>query len=180
MKEYKLQREAISSYVKRTDNKAMTSIVVVFVICYLVMLFVHRDQLGTLMRSSLGFPVLLTLLMLVVIWYNNKKLTLYCAENLRIYADDHSIKRVINLDDDPRLNWLHKIGYTRAKKTSHAFDSAVNLNEITKLDQKEKDIILYTNTSNRANGKDLVAIPVELEGFDELAGISTWTLDFKY
>jgi hypothetical protein len=168
VKEYRLKPEAISQYVKRTDSKAMTGTVIAFVAGYLILLFVYKDDLGNFMRSSFGFPVLLVLLMYVVMWYNNKKLALYCAENLRIYLDEHSIQRVINLDNDRRLNWLHKVGYNQAKKTSYAFDSAVNLSELTKVDRKQQDMILYTKTSNRVNGKDLVAIPAELEGFAEI------------
>jgi hypothetical protein len=171
MKEYRLRKEAISSYVKRIDNKAMTALIVVLVTGYLVLLFMYRDQLGDLMRSSLGFPVLVVLLMLIVMWYNNKKLALYCAENLRIYADGYSVKRVIDLDEETRLNWLHRIGYNRARETSYAFASEVTVNAITKIDQKGKDMILYTHTSNKLNNKDIVHIPVELDGYYELAAM---------
>ena len=115
--------------------------------------------------------LLFTTLIVGLIYLNNKKLTRLNAENLRIVVDDASITRVIDLDNESRMNFLHKYAYQRAKSISGGYYSKIDFSDLKSVEIKKGDLWIKSTKSNSFNGKNIVLVPRELKGFEEVESL---------
>ena len=169
MKTYKIDSSKISDYTKRNDNRVFKILAITMVAMPFLMfpMTKQKDAPAELIYILL-FSMLFTALIIGLIYLNNKKLTRLTAENLKIVIDDNSITRVIDLDNEPRLNFLHKMAYDRAKNISGGYYAKVDFDNIKSIENKNGDLWVKTTNSNAFNGKNIVLIPRELTNFDDI------------
>jgi len=139
MKIYKIDSSKISEYTKRNDNRLFKAITIAIASLPFLMFLIMWDTPAEFIFIPL-FSILLAALMLGLVYLNNKKLTRLTAENLQIIVDDNSIIRVIDLDNEPRLNFLHKITYDKAKNISSEYYAKVDFNNIKSIENKNGDL----------------------------------------
>jgi hypothetical protein len=104
---------------------------------------------------------------LAVMYYHNKTLLTYAAENLRIVTDADSITRVVNLTNHAGLNFIHRYLYKSHSHRSSYFCTML-FSQIREVEHRDNDIVLLTATSNKLTGYDILIIPRELENLDAL------------
>lgn len=169
MKTYKVDNSKISEYTKRNDNIVFKTLAIALLAMPFLMFFITKrmDAPADFFYIML-FSLLFVALIFGLIYLNNKKLTRLTAENLQIVIDDNSITRVIDLDNEPRLNFFHKLTYSRAKNISGVYYAKVDFNYIKSIERKDGDLWVKATNSNVFNDKNIVIIPRELANFDDL------------
>ncbi len=169
MKEFKLNPDRISEYTKRTSNRVLRTIIFVLIgISFLTFLMTQqkgfpKESIGIIFTSHF-----LAIIILGLIYLNNSKLSRLCAENLRIVVDDVSISRIIDLENEPRMNFMHKYGYKRAKHISGGYYTRIEFSDMKSTEHKNGDLWIYSTESNPINGKYILVLPRELNGFKEV------------
>lgn len=172
MKEFKIDPARLGEYTKRNDGRVLK----ILVITMLSMPFLMYP-----MTQMEGFPkevawaflgsLLFTTLIVGSIYVNNKKMTRLSAENLVIRIDDSSITRTIDLDNEPRMNFLHKYGYKRAKSISGGYDARIEFSDLKSIETKKGDLWVRSKSSYRLDGKNIVLVPRELLGYEEVESL---------
>ncbi len=169
MKTYKIDNSKISEYTKRNDNRVFKILAITtLAMPFLMFPMIKQEDAPDELIYVLLFSILFTALIVGLIYLNNKKLTKLTAENLQIVIDENSISRVIDLDKEPRLNFLHRMAYDRAKNISGAYYAKVNFDNIKSIEKKNGDLLIKSTNSNAFNGKNIVLIPRELTNFDDI------------
>ncbi len=169
MKEYKIEPSRIKEYIKRNDSRVF-KILIFTMIGMPFLMFPMTQQEGApkdviwIMLGSLLF----TTLIVGLIYLNNKKLTRLSAENLKIEIDDVSITRIIDLDNESRMNFLHKNAYQRAKNISGSYYSKIDFSDLKSVEIKKGNLWIKSTKSNSFNGKNIVLVPRELKNFNEV------------
>lgn len=172
MKEYKIDKNKIRDYTKRNDNRVFKILIFNLIFMPFLMLAMawKEDVPKDFVWFVSGFTLFMTLIF-GLIYLNNKKLTLLTAENLRIIVDDFSITRIVDLDNEPRMNLLHKIAYRRGKAISGNFYSKIDFDELKSVKLKKSDMRIKSYYSNSFTGENIVLVPRELRGFNEVERI---------
>jgi hypothetical protein len=168
MKEYKIDTDRISEYTKRNDNRVFK--ILIFIILGMAFLIYSPTQQEGTFNEMVWFMTS-TILIVGLIYMNNKKLTRLSAENLRIKIGNDSITRIIDLDNEPQMNFLHKNAYQHAKNTLGGFYSKIDFNDFKSIELKKGNLWIKSSKSNSFNGKNIVLIPKELNGFKEVETI---------
>lgn len=169
MKEYKIDTNRISDYTKRNDNRVFKILIfTLFGIPFLMFPMTQQEGAPQDLIWMMSGSLLFTTLIVGIIYLNNKKLTRLSAENLRIIVDDVSITRIIDLDNEPRMNFLHKSAYQRAKNISGGYYSKIDFSDLKSVEIKKGDLWVKSNKSNSFNGKNIVLVPRELKDFNEV------------
>ncbi|NME68591.1 hypothetical protein [Flammeovirga aprica] len=166
MKEYRINKQKISDYTKRNDNRVFK----ILLFTMLGMPILMYPSMGKSLEPFLimSFSLLTTALIVGLIYLNNKKLTRLSAENLRILIDENTITRVIDLEHEPRMNFLHKYSYQQGKTNSGAFYTKIEFKNLKSVSNKNGDLWVHSIKSNSFNGHGILVIPQELENFMEL------------
>ena len=169
MKTYKIDSSKISEYTKRNDNRVFKILAITMVAMpFLMFPVLKQERAPKEVITIYIFSFAFTALIVGLIYLNNKKLTRLTAENLQIVVDDHSITRVIDLDNEPRLNFFHRMAYDRVKNISGGYYAKVDFDNIKSIEKKSGDLWVKATNSNAFNGKNIVLIPRELTNFDDI------------
>jgi hypothetical protein len=174
MKEYKIKENRISDYAKKVNNRVF----IVLAICMLsfpLLMYPMTMQEGApdeMIWIIIG-SMLLTYPIIGLIYLNNKKLSRLVAENYKVTIDESSIVKSIDLDSEPRMNFFHKYAFKRAKKISDGTYCKINFVDLKSIGNKQGDLIIKSTKSNSINGRNIVVIPKELNGFEEIENIIT-------
>ncbi len=172
MKQYRLHRNKIKDYTKRQDNRVFKMLLVAMLLMTLLMLpMILLDEMYRAMAWMFVVSLVFTNLVVFLIYRNNQKLGLLGAKNLLVTIDDTSITRIIDLDNEPRMNFLHKYAYQNAKQISGAYYAQIAFKDLKSVETKKEDLWLKSTKSNSFNGKNMIVIPTELEGFEEIEKI---------
>ena len=169
MKTYKIDNSKISEYTKRNDNRILKILVITMVSMplFLFPMTRQKDAPAGLIYILL-FSMMFTALVVGLIYINNKKLTRLTAENLQIVIDDNSITRIIDLDNEPRLNFFHRMTYDRAKNISGGYYAKVDFDNIKSIEKKNGDLWVKAINSNAFDGRSIVLVPRELTNFNDV------------
>jgi hypothetical protein len=130
-----------------------------------------REVMNAKIIAVLGTSFLFSAVMIGLIYWNNKKLTRLRAENLIIIVDEESKTCKIDLENEPRMNFLHRYGYEKAKNVSGVFYARIEFDQLKSFDSKNGDLLIKAMNSNPLNGKNILTVPQELEGFSEVEEI---------
>jgi hypothetical protein len=169
MKVYRIDRSKTSEYAKRHDNRLFRILAIAIVLILFLYFPILRNARAA---SGINFIMLFTFVFAIVflgfIHYNNKKFTLLIAENFKIIIDKHSITRIIDLENESRLNFFHKRAYEKAKSHSGVFYTKIALNKIKSIEKKNGDLWIRPVNSSFLGEKGIVLVPRELESFNDL------------
>ncbi|SDL25823.1 hypothetical protein SAMN05421823_10535 [Catalinimonas alkaloidigena] len=166
MKEYRIDPTKIPQYTRRKDNRVFRILLIALLSFPLFALLLPQPAgAPTEAMWTVVAAFLVTGGIVGSIYLNNKKLTRLSAENLRIVLDDASITRTIDLEKEPRMNFLHRFSYQRAKASTGGFDARMSLEEIKGMESRNGDLLIKSKT---LTGKYEILIPQELDGFEEL------------
>ncbi|MEA5429619.1 hypothetical protein [Arcicella lustrica] len=170
MKTYKIDNSKISEFTKRSNNRVFKILAITTVTISILMFPMTRqkDAPAELIYIML-FSLLFTTIIVGFIYLNNKKLTRLTAENLKIIIDENSITKVVDVENDPRLNFLHRFAINKAKNiTSDIYYSKIDFDNIKPIKKKNGDLWVKAINSNAFNGEHIIVVPKELTNFDEL------------
>lgn len=169
MREYKIDTNRISDYTKRNDNRVFKILIFTMIgMPFLMFPMTQQEGAPKDLIWIISGSLLFTTLIVGLIYLNNKKLTRLSAENLRIIVDDVSITRIIDLDNEPKMNILHKSAYQRAKNISGSYYSKIDFSDLKSVELKKGDLWVKSTKSNSFNGKNIVLVPRELKDFNEV------------
>lgn len=169
--EYKIELNKISGYTKRNDNQVLKILIYTMIGLTILIIPTVIKQSGMEGLIPLSISFIFTTSIIGLIYLNNKKLTKLSAENLKIIIDDLSITRIINLDNEPGMNFLHKYNYARAKIISDSFYSKISFSELKSIELKKGDLWIKSVKSNSFNGKNIIIVPRELKNFNNIKSI---------
>ena len=172
MTEFKIDPNRVSEYTQRNDNRVLK--ILIFTMLSMPFLMYPMTQKEGAPQESIWVmtgSLLFATLIVGLIYLNNKKLTRLNAENLRIVVDDASITRVIDLDNESRMNLLHRYAYRRAKSISGGYYSKIDFSDLKSVEIKKGDLWIKSTKSNSFNGKNIVLVPRELKGFEEVESL---------
>lgn len=173
MKTYKIDNSKISEFTKRSNNRVfkikILAITIVTTMCVLMFSMIRQKDVSAELIYTMLLPLLFTTIIIGLNYLNNKKLTNLVAENLKIIIDENSITKVIDLENDPRLNFLHRFAMKKAKNiTSDIYYSKIDFYNIKSIEKKNGDLWVKAINSNAFNGEHIIVVPMEITNFDDL------------
>jgi len=168
MKIYKIDDSKISEYSKRNNKKLFKMIIFGAIAAFMpVFLITQLEGSSGELTYIMLFSFLIMAIFIGIVFINNIRFAQIAAENLQIIVDDSSITRIINLDNELRLNFLHKIGYKKAKNTYGGFYEKIDFDSIKSIEKKDGDLWIKAPNAT-VLGKNMVLVPKELKDFDEV------------
>jgi hypothetical protein len=177
MKEFFIKPENIGNYTKKNNNRVFKLLLWSTVISGVIISLSLSKSLNTKVLLAILANFLFMFLLIGFLYWNNKKFTRLVADNLKIVIDESSISRVLDMDNEPRMNILHKYGHAKYKTMNGGFINKIKLTDIKKIAYKKDDLWIYGRNSNSFNGKNILSVPREIEGFDEIESLVKQYLD---
>lgn len=87
------------------------------------------------------------------------------TDNLKFILSDDEIHRFL---DTTNMNWFQKFLIENGQKYTDESDVKLKIDEITKIIDKKEDVILECSKTNFTGTRHLVAIPKEIENYQEI------------
>lgn len=180
MKIYKIDSSKISAYTNRITNRLLKIILSSMILVMVLIFYTFPNQNEPISEKlpSLLISFSFSSVLMGFLYFNNKKLTFYMAESLQIIIDDTSITRKINLDQDMRLNFIHRSSYNKAKGTSGIYEK-IDFDQIKSIEKKKNEIWVKATNSNAITNSNIVVIPKEISNFEEIENILNSRLAYQ-
>lgn len=164
---YSVNPSLLADYVGRQRARVNKAMLVAAVLVLGIAMAHWYSEAADIGKVVVALSAIIPITVLAVMYYHNKTLLTYAAQNLRIVTDAETITRVINLRNEPRLNCIHRYLYKSHSHRSSYFCTML-FKQIREVEKRDNDIVLLTASSNKLTGDDMLIIPNELDNLDAL------------
>tara|TARA_B110000967_G_C18707378_1_gene470951 strand:+ start:336 stop:716 length:381 start_codon:yes stop_codon:yes gene_type:complete len=115
MREYKIDKIKIEEYAERNSNRLRKLLILSMIIPTIILILINikKDTLDEIWLNLIS--LIISTFIFGFIYLNAKTLVRLCAKNLVITLDDNSIVRSIDLDNEPKMNFMHKFEFNTVR-----------------------------------------------------------------
>ena len=176
MRSHSIPPEAMNAYIHRVKGRLVRQFALTAAVALLLMVVFFI--VGSRMDISLLPGLVIVLVVLGIMYFSfrrNLRFARLIAEHSTVAIGEEFVIRTIDLGDEERMNVMQRELYLEGKRLHRAIDQKVRLSEIKALKEKRHDLMVIGKHANRLTGRNLVAIPKETEGYQEIkASLETW------
>lgn len=172
MKEYKIDESKMDDFMSRIEGNGYKYLILI-TIClpFILFYFLRQQELENDLVWGLivcfTFPFLIAALSIPLA---NKFQRLW-MQNISIIIDDKSITRKINSDFDYEFFWFLKTTLSKTRRSCFFHNLRIEFKDLLSYEFIKGNLIIKGKKNNSFTGKNIIMIPQEFDGINEIERI---------